>query len=302
MTAYSNKERLTAIFCAVMTIFLVMIPVIPKAKAAEEGMTRLEAVVFIMDSVGYDIDEGCSADNPFDDVPQWAESYVGCAYIKGIVNGTAEKTFGCDVCVTREEFLTMVLRLLNYDDRNDLMFSWNDPYERAELSGIYDADSFKGNFTREEAKKIMAKAFFASSYLSYNRFCDTFTPGEEIAAEVDEEAENRSLYADSLSRVSAAMGKIHYRQELPEYSILFGYMLTPHGISAVGYVIYKRDGTVAKLSLPYESVWTRAMPDKIWLNDEKTILNYSAVCKEDITFDGRIMQQSGTYEYSFDLQ
>lgn len=296
MMSVYGKRFLIAILCVVFSFSASLTAAAEADNDAE--MTRLEAVVFILDCMGCDVDEKYADYNPFSDVRQGTEKYLGYAYSLSVVKGTAEGIFDGDRKVTREEFLTMVLRLLRYKDVNNYGFSCENPYERAYLSGIYDASDSEGDFTRGEARKIMAKAFFAYRQYNPDRFCDMGDPGEEIAEEVQKEAEVRSAYTDALSKASANLFSITYTEDLPYCTILFGRMDTPHGGSGLGYVVYKNDGTSVSLKLPMASIWVSAEAQNIHLNDEKSVLYYSAFCENDIiSLNGELLQKAGNYEY-----
>lgn len=68
--------------------------------------------------------------HPFNDVPQWAEPYVGYMYENGLTTGISQDTYGSKEILDGKSFMTFVLRILGYDDyKGD--FQWKDVLEFA---------------------------------------------------------------------------------------------------------------------------------------------------------------------------
>lgn len=109
--------------------------------------TRAEALVMIVRLAGGENDEG-DYHNPFADIPQWAEKHAAYAYAAGLVNGTADGTYGFDQPVSENDYATMLLRVLGYSDgRGD--FVWSQSTEFASRLGISRSDE-DGSFTRAD--------------------------------------------------------------------------------------------------------------------------------------------------------
>ena len=85
--------------------------------ALESTSTRAEAVTMLVRLMGKEGEaEQNTHSTPFTDVPVWAEPYVGYAYENKIVNGISPTLFGSNEEITVTQYLTMLLRALNYDD------------------------------------------------------------------------------------------------------------------------------------------------------------------------------------------
>ncbi|MDD3164381.1 MAG: trypsin-like peptidase domain-containing protein [Oscillospiraceae bacterium] len=85
--------------------------------------TRAEALALILRITGHEreiADGDWSA--PFFDVQSWAVPYVGYAYEAGIFTGYADGTSRAADAVSANDFLTMLLRAMGYDDPAD--FTW----------------------------------------------------------------------------------------------------------------------------------------------------------------------------------
>lgn len=54
--------------------------------------------------------------HPFNDVPAWASDYIGWLYENYLVNGAGASYFGAQDITTVQQFSTMLLRVLGYDD------------------------------------------------------------------------------------------------------------------------------------------------------------------------------------------
>ena len=97
----------------------------------ESTLTREQAVTLIVRLLGAEAEaKEKSPEHPFTDVWAWASPYVGYGYQNGLVKGMGASTFGYGQLVTEAQFLTMLLRVLQYEDGTD--FTWR---KSAELAG-----------------------------------------------------------------------------------------------------------------------------------------------------------------------
>lgn len=137
------------------------------------ALTREQAITLIVRMM--EREENLKSFNcPFNDVADWAKSYVGYAYEKGITGGTSATTFGGQNKVTAAQFITFILRLLEYKDGVD--FDWDKAYLLSdELNitnnirnnpGLYSTVDYSnggngknGEFTRGDAALIMNAMF-----------------------------------------------------------------------------------------------------------------------------------------------
>ncbi|MTI67666.1 MAG: hypothetical protein FH753_13855 [Firmicutes bacterium] len=132
----------------------------------EKGLTRAEAAVVITKLSGDEIYENREEKlkHGFTDVPEWAGIYVGhLKYIKA-VNGISETLYGSKKSMSAEQFTTMVLRVLNYDDlKGD--FKWNKSLDKALEIGLIDKENKERiekskAFTRKDMALITYNALF----------------------------------------------------------------------------------------------------------------------------------------------
>ena len=97
----------------------------------EGTLTREQAVTLIVRLLGAEAEaKEKNPEHPFTDVWAWASPYVGYGYQNNLVKGMGGATFGYGQLVTEAQFLTMLLRVLQYEDGTD--FTWS---KSAELAG-----------------------------------------------------------------------------------------------------------------------------------------------------------------------
>ena len=124
--------------------------------ALNKSLTRAEAITMIVRLLG---DENNLSNivytHPFNDVPEWAEKYIGYAYTKNITKGISDTEFGANDEVNIKQFLTFILRTLEYRDPDD--FLWNFPEDLAMQVGILDPD-YTGTCLRGDMVIICEKA------------------------------------------------------------------------------------------------------------------------------------------------
>ena len=128
--------------------------------ALGDKLTRAQAFVLVVRFVGAEKDATTNMQNhPFTDVPAWAAPYIGYVYANGITKGVSETKFDPDTEVSEAAFLTIMLRVLGYNDgAGD--FKWDDPYTLAQSVGIADAKA--DTFNRGGAFVICYRALTAT--------------------------------------------------------------------------------------------------------------------------------------------
>lgn len=120
----------------------------------DKTLTREQAVTLIVRLLGAE-EEALEKKpaHPFTDVWEWANPYVGYAYCNGITKGTGNNIFGYGEHVTEAQFLTMILRVLQYEDDAD--FTWDSPYALAERLGLPVVRAESGTYTRGNAVDVI---------------------------------------------------------------------------------------------------------------------------------------------------
>ena len=128
--------------------------------ALGDKLTRAQAFVLVVRFVGAEKDATTNVQShPFTDVPAWAAPYIGYVYANGITKGVSETKFDPDTEVSEAAFLTIMLRVLGYNDgAGD--FKWDDPYTLAQSVGIVDAKA--DTFNRGGAFVICYRALTAT--------------------------------------------------------------------------------------------------------------------------------------------
>lgn len=127
----------------------------------EKSLTRAEAVTMIVRLLGEEENAiQTKLEHPFTDVPEWASPYVGYAFAYNITKGVSETQFDSNSKVTLQQFLTFVLRILEYKDGN-VDFVWNAPEDLAMEVGLISSINL-GEFLRGDMVKICLNALNAS--------------------------------------------------------------------------------------------------------------------------------------------
>lgn len=129
----------------------------------DRAPTREEAITMLVRLLGRE-EEARSDDwrMPFTDVSNWAKPYVGYAYTYNLTSGTSETTFGGKQKVSAMQYLTFVLRALDYEDGTD--FQWDKAWKLSDeiglTSGQYTSDR---SMTRGDVAIISLKALSISN-------------------------------------------------------------------------------------------------------------------------------------------
>ncbi|MBE5039636.1 transglutaminase domain-containing protein [Ructibacterium gallinarum] len=110
--------------------------------ALTETPTRGQAITMLVRLLGGEQEslENAYA-HPFLD-SDWASPYIGYAYYYGLSNGVSNELFGTEEPISLNQFLTLVLRALDYED-----VDWENPYATAEKAGLiyYDGEFMRGD-------------------------------------------------------------------------------------------------------------------------------------------------------------
>mgnify|MGYP006425513841 CR=1 FL=1 len=124
----------------------------------DEEFTRAQGAVMLVRILGVvDQLQEKEYNHPFNDVPEWASQHVGYLYQNGLANGISDSEYGSNQRMQSNDYLTFVLRALNYDDsKGD--FSWSNAVDKAEDLNIIDSVTKKkyknGEFLREDMADV----------------------------------------------------------------------------------------------------------------------------------------------------
>ena len=160
--------------------------------ALTETPTRGQAITMLVRLLGGEQEslENAYA-HPFLD-SDWASPYIGYAYYYGLSNGVSNELFGTEEPISLNQFLTLVLRALDYED-----VDWENPYATAEKAGLiyYDGEFMRGDiaFICANALDCFLKGSSMTLYqklesqgsLSYSALPDPLENSEDSQANVD---------------------------------------------------------------------------------------------------------------------
>ncbi len=126
----------------------------PTGYNLERAGTRLEGVVMMIRLLGEEKAAlAYTGENPYKDVPDWGKQYAAYAYGKGYAFGTSAGKFTPGTAMKPEEYTTLVLRALGYDDREKGEFSWDKSLAFAVQQGLYstaEMSAVKNPFYRDQ--------------------------------------------------------------------------------------------------------------------------------------------------------
>ncbi len=87
--------------------------------------------------------------HPFTDVPEWADPHIAYLYTNGLAKGIKSSQYGSSQQLTGEQYMTMMLRMLGFDDEEG-DFQWNQSLK-------FWSDTYKLSTTDYEALKESEK-------------------------------------------------------------------------------------------------------------------------------------------------
>ena len=148
------------------------------------SLTRAQSVVQIVRFLGAEKTAKTQTNaNPFTDLAAWAVPYVSYAYANSITSGRSATTFDPDTAMNDAGFLTLLLRVLGYADKNDGSgdFVWNNPYTLAKQVGLIDSTAPDTSFTRGDAFVICYRALTAT-VKSGDKLCDRLVKSGAVDA------------------------------------------------------------------------------------------------------------------------
>ena len=125
----------------------------------DRALTRQEATILLVRLLGAENnalhgDWSC----PFSDVESWALPYVAYAYTNGITSGISDNMFGSTQIITNQQYITMLLRALGYNERvGD--FNYDKALNFSDSIGLTDGVYVLGSgFTRGDVAWLSCKA------------------------------------------------------------------------------------------------------------------------------------------------
>ncbi|MBN2899604.1 MAG: S-layer homology domain-containing protein [Clostridia bacterium] len=130
----------------------------------DSELTKEDAVVLLIQLLGKEQDAVASTvKHPFTDVSFGADHYVAYAYANKLISGTTATTFGSNQPITREEYITCLLRGLGYSESTG-DFTYGTSLEFAKQIGLIDTiDSETTSFLRGDAIKLSCNALFLTT-------------------------------------------------------------------------------------------------------------------------------------------
>lgn len=151
-------------------------------------MTRGEAITMVVRLTGGK-EAALTGGNthPFADVDDWGEPYVAYAYANGITTGVSSTSFGFRSTITQEEYLTLLLRAMDYAD-----VDWRDPYAALDQLGLREGE----DYVRDQTFQRGDMAVLSDRMLEVNLAGESLTLYEKL--DLQGALERRELPAPKL--------------------------------------------------------------------------------------------------------
>ncbi len=224
----------------------------------ERVPTRVEGLVMLLRAMGKEAEiKGDIWESPFQDVPSWAQSYVGYAYETGLTKGLSAQQFGAAEPCSAANYFTFMLRALGYVDEGGRDFTWSDPYSMAELVGIFHYGVKIEDFRRGDAAMVTYAALTALCKGTETTLLASLVDCGAVAAGVAESSRLLKMGPDpSSDSFSLTQDDTFQTSGMVAWDGTNTYLLakmnekTPHGYDV--YKIYHRD-SVGKLTELYNT-------------------------------------------------
>ncbi len=165
----------------------------------DDSPSRLEGLILLVRLLGKEEDAlAISRTHPFTDVPEWGDRYVGYAYEFGLTSGVSDTLFDADSSMTATQYITFVLRALNYV--SGINFDYADAISYAEGLGVIAAGTYSDsqNFTRGNVVEINLDALYATK-------TNGMVLAHELGLKIDIPTEKASTTTVNLNDYSSSM-------------------------------------------------------------------------------------------------
>ena len=170
--------------------------------------------------------------HPFNDVPDWASEYVGWLYENYLVNGVSDTYFGAEDIATVQQFSTMLLRVLGYDDSqgdfsyvNSVAFSKSKALLDAEIASHYELSRSDMISMCYNALRLNIKN---SNRTLARKLCDEGSLNESLAKELG--VLDGVTLSDSFPEVEENLGNITVSQSQGQFTIHLSAPLEHYGV------------------------------------------------------------------------
>ena len=184
----------------------------------DRAPSRQESIVMLVRLLGKEVEAKAGTwTTPFTDVPTWAAPYVGYAYKNGLTSGVGTTTFGATLPIDANQYTTMLLRALHYQDGKNGDFTWDAAATFGATLGFPGAP--KGKFLRgdvaELSLNVLSKPFKDSSATMAERLvADGAVP--KAAAEAAGLLKQKTTWEGTKLRIPWNASPEYLLREVPE--------------------------------------------------------------------------------------
>ena len=199
----------------------------------DRNATRAEICVTIVRMLGKEEKANYQKnENPFNDVPDWADNYVGWLYENYLVNGKSDLYFGANDIATVKQFSAMLLRVLGFDDKK-WDFIYDDAVEFAKNYGLVD-DKIASHYelSRRDMIKMCYSALTSniknSKRTLIKKLCDEKSVDEKLAKNLGMLGE--ANISDSFPNVPENLGRISVEEQFGVFYVMFDNPVEHYGL------------------------------------------------------------------------
>ncbi len=189
----------------------------------DRATTRMEGIILLIRLLGKEAEavELQSVPCSFSDVPTWAAGYANYAYQANITKGVGTKLFGVNEPMTVQQFCTLLLRAIGYDD-NAGDFKWSRSVTKANDLDILPDDLINRYFSTDKfTKKDLIETSFCFLEAPYKDGSGTILKDLiEEGVLADELVQRYGLLVDQWDSITTNFSDDdHFRFELKDDSL-----------------------------------------------------------------------------------
>ncbi len=207
----------------------------------ERNATRVEICITVVRMLGKEEKANYQQNgHPFTDVPAWGSAAVGWLYENYLVNGISDTYFGAQDTATVQQFSTMLLRVLGYQDAAG-DFSYAKASDFAVSVGLLPAASAgRTALSRSDMIDMCYKALKApiknSKRLLVRKLCDEGAVLEAVAEQTG--VLTPPSISDAFASVPENLGKISVKRSGPTARLTLAQPVEHYGVR----VFVQKDG------------------------------------------------------------
>lgn len=148
-------------------------------------LSREVGITMILKAIGFTQSDAdlAASNSAFTDVPGWSKGWAELAYVRGLTTGIGDGRFDPKAPMTQKQFLTFILRALEYDQSA----AWENVAELSVAAGLTEqlipTETQPPAYTKKEASKVMYNALSAELQGKKVKLIDDLIERKVVAAD-----------------------------------------------------------------------------------------------------------------------